>query len=658
MRRLRTLAFLAVLAFGAPQAAGVIAQSAPPPPPPPPPPQGVIRDPGSAASGVRRIPVGTAQIAGMVTAADTGRPVRGARVSLNGSVPAVEGGRGLQALTAVGMPGTVQGVTAVSRVALTDDQGQFAFDRLPAGRFTLSVSRAPFLGASYGQKRPGGAGTAVAVADGQRMDARISLVRGGVITGMVLDDNGEPQPGVQVRTSRFAIVNGIRRLQNTGAGSTDDRGIYRLSGLQPGEYVVAATPSASALGVADASLATALALEQTIRTAPIEPPAAPGAPATVQVTVPRNVQPPGPRQTPPGYLPTYYPSMMQALAAQTIRVNGGDEHAGIDIRLQAVQATHISGMVTSPPQTGVGIRVTISSADATDVDLATGGAMVDQDGRFLIRSLAPGSYVIHAQTIPGSRNVTVVYGVASPPPQVAPRLDSSQRLWGRAYVTVDGQEGPYATIAMQGGRSVSGTVLFDMARPPDLTRARVVVTLANAPGPQAATVSSPPEAQVGPDGRFTLEGVIPGRYILRTTAGPLKEAIVGGQDTLDFPLEFTAEHDLAGATLTVTDKTTELSGLLTDMREQPAVDYTVVVAAADPRFWIPGSRRISLARPDTSGRYAFRGLPPGDYLVAAVTDIEPGTQYDPEFLRSLAAASVRVSLGEGAKVESNLRLGR
>ena len=72
----------------------------------------------------------------------------------------------------------------------------------------------------------------------------------------------------------------------------------------------------------------------------------------------------------------------------------------------------------------------------------------------------------------------------------------------------------------------------------------------------------------------------------------MKSAIVGGQETLDFPLEVTGERDIADAVLTVTDKTQELTGVLTDASGKPAVDYIILAVAADTRFWTPGSRRI------------------------------------------------------------------
>jgi hypothetical protein len=200
-------------------------------------------------------------------------------------------------------------------------------------------------------------------------------------------------------------------------------------------------------------------------------------------------------------------------------------------------------------------------------------------------------------------------------------------------------------------------VQYDMAQPPDLTRSQTMVTLTQAPSAQQVPSTSV-QAKVGPDGRFTLTGVAPGRYFLRGGGGILKSAMVGGQETLDFPLEVTGERDITDAVLTVSDRTQELNGVLTDASGRPAVDYIILAVAADSRFWTPGSRRIVTTRPDTSGRYSFRSLPPGEYLLAAVTDLEPGGEYDPEFLKTLAGASVHVSLIEGGKSTQDIRVGR
>jgi protocatechuate 3,4-dioxygenase beta subunit len=639
------------------------------------PPAAPQRDPTQPT--VRRIPVGTATISGTVVAADTGRPVRNARVNLSGtagSAGARAGGasggltpgisNGVTGATAAGAAsgrgaGTVQVVyavvqTGVSRSTTTDAQ------RLPAGQFTLNANQSQFLAASYGQRRPGGQGTAIQLVDGQQMKVKLPMMSGGVITGMVFGEDGETLRNVQIRTWRYALVNGFRRLQAVGYASTDDRGIYRIYNLQPGEYLVAATPNMSDFQTNERMNAESVLIEQAIASGAVLPPTAPGMPATVAVSIPAPTAPSTGSQGPPSaYLPTYAPGTLVPSGASSVQVTGGDERAGVDIRVVLAQASTVQGMITTPLDPGVAVQVSLVNNDPMMDGISQNSARADQQGRFTFRAVPPGTYVVHAQTVPAPPTMTFVNGMSQPlPPGPAPRLTDAQKLWGRATVTVEGQSTADVNISLQEGRSISGQLLYDMARMPDLSRVRPTVSLNIAPMAQGIVASAPMPVQVGPDGRFTISGVMPGRYTLRSSVGTMKSAMVGGEDTLDFPLDFAADRDITDAVLTVTDKTTELGGALTDATGKPAVDYTIIAAPADPRYWTPGSRRVVTTRPATDGRYLFRTLPPGEYLVAALTDLESGGQYDPELLKQLAAASVRITILEGGRVAQDLRVQR
>jgi hypothetical protein len=252
--------------------------------------------------------------------------------------------------------------------------------------------------------------------------------------------------------------------------------------------------------------------------------------------------------------------------------------------------------------------------------------------------------------------MTIINGQPIQPRPPQPVLTDEQKMWGKSQVSVAGERTVDVSVSLQPARSISGIVVFDMAKPPDLSRSRVSVTITPAPSPQPVNFGSRPQAQVGPDGRFTLTGVVPGRYVLRASGGQMKSSVVSGQDTLDFPLEFTGEHDVTDAVLTLTDQMSELSGILSDSAGKPAVDYMIIAAPSDSRYWVPGSRRVAIARPGPDGRYTFRSLPPGTYQVAAVIDLEPGAQYDPEFLRTVARASWSVTMTEGGKVAQDLRV--
>src|SRR5207302_9158669 len=163
-------------------------------------------------------PAPAGKISGRVVTADSGRPVKRARVLA--SAAELAGGRG----------------------TLTDDTGAFELADLPAGRYTVVASKTGFITLSFGQRRPMQAGTPLQLTDGQELKGvDFSLPRGGAIAGRILDEDGEPMPGASVRVMRYQYQQGDRRLVQAGGGQTDDKGQYRVWGLMPGDYYVTAT---------------------------------------------------------------------------------------------------------------------------------------------------------------------------------------------------------------------------------------------------------------------------------------------------------------------------------------------------------------------------------------------------------------------------------
>ena len=57
-----------------------------------------------------------------------------------------------------------------------------------------------------------------------------------------------------------------------------------------------------------------------------------------------------------------------------------------------------------------------------------------------------------------------------------------------------------------------------------------------------------------------------------------------------------------------------------------------------------------------AGQFNVPVLPPGDYQIATVDDVEPGRWYDPVLLRQLLPASIRISIGEGERKMQDIRL--
>jgi hypothetical protein len=612
----------------------------------------------------RKIPVGTASISGVVAAADTGRPIAGARVNVSGPTAAGSASNGLPPGVGViggrggpvgvpngGTPGSPMVEAFVNRAAVTDASGRFSIERLPAGLYTVTVSRNLFLQLNYGQKRPEGQGAPIPLADGQPLKLDLAMLRGGVITGLVVGVDGQPAANAQISAWRYMMNGGVKRLAQTGGAMADDRGVYRLFNLQPGDYVVGATPN-------NADLFNRMqpmdAMESLIASAPVQPPSAPGLPATVTVLMPPAAR--GPNDTPPGYLPTYYGGTTTRTDATVLHVNAGEERSGIDIATLLAQATNVHGHVAMPALDNVSVQVNLQSDDPTTQGFS--GTRAGPDGTFTLRDVAPGTYTILAQTVlvPVPMQMPMRVGGPGGPPPPMPALTDEQKLWGRAAVAVGGESSVTVELTLQPGKSISGVVRFEMEHPPDLTHQRLTVTLGTAPGVNTPMFGPLPSATVGPDGRFTIAGVTPGRYVLRG-GGNLKSSMVLGRDSLDFPFEVTGDRDITDAVLTVTDQYTDLSGSVMDSSGKPFYEATVIAAAADPQYWTPGSRRILTSRPGPLGRYTFRNLPPGTYYLAVVTDLEPGGQFDPELLKTLTTG-VRVTLSEGGKLQQDLRIAR
>ena len=91
-----------------------------------------------------------------------------------------------------------------TKTALTDAQGRYEFQDLPAGRFNVSVSKSGFVAVQYGQNRPFEPGRPIELADAQVMDkADVALPRGSVVSGRILDEFGEPVADAEVSAMRM-----------------------------------------------------------------------------------------------------------------------------------------------------------------------------------------------------------------------------------------------------------------------------------------------------------------------------------------------------------------------------------------------------------------------------------------------------------------------
>lgn len=118
--------------------------------------------------------------------------------------------------------------------ARSGPDGDFRFEPLPAGAYSLSARKTGYL-PMMGFPLP------VTLETNQsRADLTLRFHRYSVITGAVTGPDGEPVTGAEVVAYRYRWVEGRRSLARAEESTADDRGHYRLFGLPAGSYLLAA----------------------------------------------------------------------------------------------------------------------------------------------------------------------------------------------------------------------------------------------------------------------------------------------------------------------------------------------------------------------------------------------------------------------------------
>jgi uncharacterized protein (DUF2141 family) len=579
----------------------------------------------------------TALIMGTVVTGSDGQPADGVRLTLSGA--------------------ELRG----SRSALSDDNGTFAFLALPPGTYTLRAVKTGYVSATFGQKSPGRPGTPIVLAVGQQLkDVSLEVPKGGVISGVIYDEKSRPAVSTTVRVLQWSMQSGERVLNSAGTATTDDRGMYRVFGLAPGEYVVNAVPrNTSTTIVTSEDLQNLARWEELSRTGLSSP--ADIERLTRDMAMPRTTNDPV-----SGYAAVYYPGTPQAGTAQSVKIGVSQELLGIDFQLQRVPLSRVTGQVTVPSNVTV-TSVQVRLIDRTSPTPGQGqfSARPDRNGAFAIPSVPPGQYEVSATvTVPVVRQPVSSVPPADPAAAARMQMEAQMagggpRLWALAEVTVDGGYSPSVSLSLQPGMTVSGSVSFDGTAPLPQRLNQVRLTLSPHGRVMQSSGLSTLTASADANGRFTFAGVAPGQYRIRASsvAGwSLKSVVADGRDSLDFWVDVKPGENVSNVAATFGDKSTDLKGMLQSQTGEPTADYTVIIFPSDNRYWVPLSRRVRSARPSTDGRFSFMGLPAGEYRLAAVTDVESGAWYDPALLQQLQQASVSVRLIDGQPVIQNLRV--
>jgi hypothetical protein len=408
-----------------------------------------------------------------------------------------------------------------------------------------------------------------------------------------------------VNAMRYQFMAGSRRLVPGGGEGgndrTDDQGYFRLYGLPPGDYYISANNRNGMMMM------------------------------------------PGQNNTEAdGFAPTYFPGTPNMSEATRITVRAGQEMTGANFALIVARMARVRGRAINSRGEPVANGMMMLMPDEPIMMAVTmNNAMAAGDGTFQFTNVPPGRYNL----------------------QVRPSgMPSASSEFAVMKITVGNDDIDNVIITTSVGATARGVVLTDDGSVPSFRPDQVSIF----PGsvePGGMVFGGPNQNRINDDFTFELTG-LSDRRSLRANVPPTlgwypKAVIFDGEDVTDRGIEFTPGRSYEGIQVIFSQKTTDLSGLVTDDRGKPVLDATVVIFPADQDRWTYQSRYIRFLRPDTNGKYNIKSLPPlDDYRIIAVQNLEPGQGADPDFLTRAREEAKSFSLNEGETKAFDIRLSR
>ena len=289
------------------------------------------------------LPAGAYRIAGTVVSSTTGEPLARARV-------VVQDTKQRQSI----------------QTMMTGDDGHFDF-HVPAGKFSLQAARKGFIGSAFNQHET----FSTAIVTGSDFDTehlKFKLAPEGIISGKVLDENGEPVRHAFVMVYREVRNSGIATVQAVRNGQTDDLGDYEIAPLEAGTYFLSVKAEAW------------YAIH----------------PHTLSET---NAPPVVDRALDVAYPTIYYGDTTEAEEATPIPLRGGD-HLTVDVHVAPVPALHLLYKYDANNPRGIAAPA-FERPGLDGNDLTADGVQVNGSapGVLEITGLPAGKYVVH---MPGS----------------------------------------------------------------------------------------------------------------------------------------------------------------------------------------------------------------------------------------------------------------
>jgi hypothetical protein len=495
------------------------------------------------------------------------------------------------------------------RRTATAADGRFEFKEVLPGAYTVSfdaaMSRGTHLDQSLGEPgprdpwKPGRRVPPIELRAGETRDnVDIALWRAFAVEGRVVDDAGEPIANTAVNISQWdspsTMSMGRPRL-------TDDRGLFRIFGLRPGQYRICADGGMHFAPSEDVR-------DKLIRTC--------------------------------------YPSAINDAGAQPVVVSSA-EVGPIEIRLQRNPTFRITGMAIDSS------GAPIANLSVNLVSVRPGGSSSSSietkpGGQFIASGVTPGDYAIQVST--GDWHF--------PNPE-----NKQDREIGYAPVRVDVEDIDGLVVATSKPAKVAGRIVFEGGAPEQGPSKLSVTTMPDDLTERGSMMFGPQtSAAVRDDLSFELDGLF-GPQLLMVMGPPrgwiVKSVKYRGNDVTDTAVEFKSSTDARLLEVTLTNQGEIVTGrvLGDDGKESP--DAHVVLLPGDVSRWrpFPGMPAIT---PKADGTFTIGPVRTGEYVIAAVTGMSMARLFDPsaraEIAERIAKGGERIVLVETDKHSIDLRV--
>ncbi len=508
-------------------------------------------------------------VAGAITSQEGGAPVRKADVVL---------------YRVDVRPNQQQGPLAVK----TDAEGRYLFPSVPSGHYRLVASANGFEQVSYGARSSQQSGRLLLLGPNEtRLDSDIALRPTGVISGVVVDNEGDPVRHAQVSLLQTTYERGKPRYLPTMQANTNDRGQYRLFGVRAGRYRLSVTAN-----------------------------------------FPRQFAPqPAAANTerPKVFATQFYPNAERFEGAEVLNMTPGREFRNVDFHLNAVPAVKLKGRLVVPPGLAMNapVHLNVTEEDVPGFHQQSMGQVLSPpDFEFQRDDLRPGRYLVTAQFQAGGRGYQASQNVELGPAGIdgfTVAVETPVEL--RGAVKLEGGGAGKFSVHLVPGASMQNQGAFPNAA---MKEDGSFVFAAVPPGVWDIEVQPMPKG------------------------GYLKSMKLGEEDVLTKDMVVTSRTNQT-LNIVVSLKGATLEGEVDIPQSHVGLEASVLLAPEGNLR--PVLSYYTLKGINTEGEFQMEGLTPGSYRVYAFAELNHRSYQDPEFLKPFAEHGIAIEIKEGERIK-------